>query len=146
MGKLLKEGLEKFSQYIFWKMINFILRPWFLVLWNNLLYASEKCALNVNEEIIRVTFTFLKASQCYAQPLFWAKIFLFTFSIYLFFYLFICFFFYILYIYIYISCFFFYILGLTVSDYILPEFSVVFPLQLYYIILFVLYIFMKYVK
>ena len=102
MGKLLKEGLEKFSQYIFWKMINFILRPWFLVLWNNLLYASEKCALNVNEEIIRVTFTFLKASQCYAQPLFWAKIFLFTFSIYLFFYLFICFFFYILYIYIYI--------------------------------------------
>ena len=155
MGKLLKEGLETFSQYIFWKMINFILRPWFLVLWNNLLYASEKYALNVNEEIIRVTFTFLKASQCCAQPLFWAKIFLFTFSIYLFFlsnYLFfllylIYIYIYIhIYIYIYISCFFFYILGLTVSDYILPEFSVLFPLQLYYIILFVLYIFMKYVK
>ena len=169
MGKLLKEGLETFSQYIFWKMINFILRPWFLVLWNNLLYASEKYALNVNEEIIRVTFTFLKASQCCAQPLFWAKIFLFTFSIYLFFlsnylffllyliyiyiYIYIHIYIYIyiyihiyIYIYIYISCFFFYILGLTVSDYILPEFSVLFPLQLYYIILFVLYIFMKYVK
>ena len=103
MGKLLKEGLETFSQYIFWKIINFILRPWFLVLWNNLLYASEKYALNVNEEIIRVTFTFLKASQCCAQPLFWAKIFLFTFSIYLFFlsnYLF--FLLYLIYIYIYI--------------------------------------------
>ena len=67
------------------------------------MYASEKFALNVNEEIIRMTFTFLKASQCCAQPLFWAKTFLFTFSIYLFFYLFI----YISYIFIYISFLFF---------------------------------------
>ena len=39
-----------------------------------------------------------------------------------------------------------YILGLTVSYYMLLEFCVLFRLQLYYIMLFVLYIFMKYVK
>ena len=35
-----------------------------------LLYGSEKYALNVNKEIIRLTISFLKASERFVQPLF----------------------------------------------------------------------------
>ena len=35
-----------------------------------LLYGSEKFALNVNKEIIRLTIGYLKASERFVQPLF----------------------------------------------------------------------------
>ena len=44
-----------------------------------LLYGSEKYALNVNKEIIRLTISFLKASERFVQPLFWPTIFLFIY-------------------------------------------------------------------
>ena len=35
-----------------------------------LLYGSEKYALNVNKEILRLTINYLKASERFVQPLF----------------------------------------------------------------------------
>ena len=35
-----------------------------------LFYGSEKCTLNVNKEIIRLTVSYLKASERFVQPLF----------------------------------------------------------------------------
>ena len=46
------------------------------VLW----YGSEKYALNVNKEIIRLTISFLKASERFVQPLFWLTTFVFIYS------------------------------------------------------------------
>ena len=72
--------------------------------------ALQKFALNINKEIIRLAVSYLKASERFVQPLFWPTKFVFIFS----FYLFIC--------YSFMS----YCTGLTVSDYILLEFSVLF--------------------
>ena len=44
-----------------------------------LLYGSEKYALNVNKEIIRLTISFLKASERFVQPLFWPTKFVFIY-------------------------------------------------------------------
>ena len=72
-----------------------------------------KFALHINKEIIRLTISYLKASECFLQPLFWPTTFAFVFSLYLF----IC--------YLFMS----YCAGLTVTDYILLELCVLFPLQ-----------------
>ena len=48
-------------------------------------YRSEKLALNVNKDIMRLAISFLKASERFAGPFFWPVTFVFTFSIYLFF-------------------------------------------------------------
>ena len=48
-----------------------------------LLYGSEKSALNVNKQIIGLIVNFLKASERFAQPLFWLTKFL-NFSNYIF--------------------------------------------------------------
>ena len=46
-----------------------------------LLYGSKKYALNVNKEILRLTITYLKASERFAQPLFDQQLmYLFIFS------------------------------------------------------------------
>ena len=46
-----------------------------------LLYGSKKYALNVNKEILRLTITYLKASERFAQPLFdQQRMYLFIFS------------------------------------------------------------------
>ena len=46
-----------------------------------LLYGSKKYALNVNQEILRLTITYLKASERFAQPLFYQQhMYLFIFS------------------------------------------------------------------
>ena len=50
------------------------------------LYGSEKFALNINKKIIRLTISYLKASERFVQPLSWP-----TTHLYLFIYLF-CFF------------------------------------------------------
>ena len=100
MGKLLKEGLEKFSQYISWKMINFILRPWFLVLWNNQFIVCfwEICfkrqwGNHKNDFYLSKSFTMLRSTPFLSKNIFIYFFYLFIFlSIYL----------YILYIYIYI--------------------------------------------
>ena len=43
------------------------------------MYGSEKYALNVNKEIIRLTISYLKASGRFVQPLFWPTTFAFFF-------------------------------------------------------------------
>ena len=73
--------------------------------------ALQKVALTVNKEIIRLTVSYLKASEHFVQLLFLSTKFVFIFFIFSL-YLFIC--------YSYIS----YCTGLTVSDYILLEFCV----------------------
>ena len=75
-----------------------------------LLYGSEKYASNVNKEIIRLTISYLKASERFVQTLFWPATLVF----------------------IYLSNFSFLMsdsAGLTVSDYILLEFCVLFRPQ-----------------
>ena len=51
-----------------------------------LLHRSETFASNVNKEIIRLTISYLKASEHFVQPYFWSTILVFLFS---FFFLFI---------------------------------------------------------
>ena len=51
--------------------INEILLFRTLQLLTGLLYGSDKFALNINKEIIRLTISYLKASERFAQPLFW---------------------------------------------------------------------------
>ena len=92
--------------------INEILLFRTLQLLTGLLYGSDKFALNINKEIIRLTISYLKASERFAQPLFWPTT-AFIFFLF-FFYLFIC--------YSFMS----YCTGLTVSDYTLLEFCVLF--------------------
>ena len=75
-----------------------------------LLYGSEKYASNVNKEILRLTISYLKASERFVQTLFWPATLVF----------------------IYLSNFSFLMsdsTGLTVSDYILLEFCVLFRPQ-----------------
>ena len=75
-----------------------------------LLYGSEKYASNVNKEIIRLTFSYLKASERLVQILFWPTTFVF----------------------IYVFNFSFlmsYCTGLTVNDYILLELCLLFSPQ-----------------
>ena len=48
-----------------------------------LLYGSEKYALNVNKEILRLTINYLKASERFVQPLFWPTTFAFIFFYFL---------------------------------------------------------------
>ena len=42
-----------------------------------LLYSSEKYALSVNKEIIRLNINFLKGSESFVKPLFWPTTFVF---------------------------------------------------------------------
>ena len=43
-------------------------------------YGSEKFALNVNKEIVRLTISYLKDSEHLPQPLFWPKTIVFIYS------------------------------------------------------------------
>ena len=70
------------------------------------LYGSEKFALNINKKIIRLTISYLKASERFVQPLSWP-----TTHLYLFIY----------FAFLMSDC-----TGLAVSDYILLEFCVLF--------------------
>ena len=61
--------------------INEILLFRTLQLLTGLLYGSDKFALNINKEIIRLTISYLKASERFAQLLFWpTTAFIFSFS------------------------------------------------------------------
>ena len=85
-----------------------------------LLHGFEKFALNVNKEIIRLTVSYLKVSGRFVQSFFWPTTFVFIFYFSFFsFYQFIC--------YPFMS----YCTRLTVSDYILLEFCVLFHPQFY---------------
>ena len=44
-----------------------------------LLYGFEKFALNVNKEIVRLTVSYLKASERFVQSFFWPTTFVFIF-------------------------------------------------------------------
>ena len=85
-----------------------------------LLYGFEKFALNVNKEIVRLTVSYLKASERFVQ------FFFLTNNICIYF-LFLFFYFYLLICYSFMP----YCTRLTVSDYILLEFCVLFHPQFY---------------
>ena len=93
-------------------------------------YRSEKLALNVNKDIMRLAISFLKASERFAGPFFWPVTFVFTFSIYLFFLSI-----HLLFIYALLP----YCAGLTVSDYILLQFCVLFHSQFYVLFYYTFY-------
>ena len=79
-----------------------------------LLYGSEKFALNVNKEIIRLTISYFRASEHFVQRLFWPTTFVFFY----------------IYMYIYIYIFFLFLMSdCTGLDYILLEFCLLFRPQ-----------------
>ena len=50
---------------------------------NSFFYGSKKYALNVNKEIIRLSISYLKPSECFIQPLFSPTTFVFIYIFYL---------------------------------------------------------------
>ena len=50
---------------------------------NSFFYGSKKYALNVNKEIIRLSISYLKPSECFIQSLFSPTTFVFIYIFYL---------------------------------------------------------------